>query len=116
MGRESRRNPTAQRRHAMVTTQIYDRFEQPLREGDIVLLLGKGDVFWRVTKAAPSLRPGATIGAVELAMVAIWQGSLPGGRPIVDLIRVRSAADEPASTTEGPETQVEPGGPRRIES
>lgn len=77
----------------MTSTKLYDRFQKEVKDGDVVYLLGRTDIMWRVQKVAPSLQPGAPPGLVELHLVAVFAMGLPGGTPVTDMIKVRDAED-----------------------
>lgn len=96
MGKDERVNTFNRARQdapTMLRTKAYDRFQRPLQEGDVVLLLGKGDIFWRVQKVAPSMHPSAPAGMVELSLVAVFVTGVQGGEAIPDLIKVRDVSE-----------------------
>lgn len=77
----------------MLKTQAYDRFGRVLQAGDLVILLEKGPIVWRVQEVRPVLSPQAPPGVVEISLVAIFATGAPGGTPIGDLIKVRDAGE-----------------------
>lgn len=97
MGKAERLNPTNQLRAAAASGVnkfgVYDRFMHEVQEGDIVFLLGKQDIFWRIAKIAPVLRPDAPMGTMEVSLVAMFLTGVPGATPIMDMLKVRSAAE-----------------------
>lgn len=95
MGAAARRNPFNRWRQesAVTSTKLYDRFRHEIHEGDLVHLLGRSDVMWRVQKCAPALAPNAPPGMVELQLVAVFALGLPGGQPITDMVKVQGVEE-----------------------
>lgn len=81
---------------ARLSSTLMDRFGRELQEGDLVHIVGKGDIFWQVAKLAPSLYPQAPPAAMELVLVAEFPFVLQGGQRIGDLLLV----DRPEPTTD----------------
>lgn len=81
---------------------VYDHFMREVQEGDIVFLPGKQDTFWRISKIAPVLRPDAPPGLMEVTLVAAFVTGLPGGAPIMDMIRLRTRAEVEGSLPAAP--------------
>lgn len=91
-------------RKGLSTTQVYDRFAHPIQEGDVVHLLGKVDIMWRVQAVKPALGLAAPAGTVELQLVAIIHTGVPGGRPIADMLKVQDAEALRTPVSEGLES------------
>lgn len=64
--------------------------------GDVIHVLNKADIMWRLQKVAPVLDPKAPAGLVELHMVAVFVTGVQGGMPISDVIKTRDASEQPA--------------------
>ena len=95
MGRDERQSRFNQwRREEQVSkTSAYDRFGREIREGDVIHLIGKGDLFWRVAKVSPVLTPQAPPGMVEIHLTAAFITGVPGGQPIGDVIKCVDAQE-----------------------
>lgn len=95
MGAEQRSNPFNTWRQAagVTTTELYDRNGRPLQSGDVVHLIGKLDIMWKVVHVRPVLDKDAPPGLVELALQAVVVQGLPGGQPIPMIIKVRDAGE-----------------------
>lgn len=118
MGRDQRTNPFA----TWVTggggrqTESYDRLGRALQKDDMVYIIGKGDVMWRVLELKPVLDANAPAGLVQITLISSLMVPVPGGQRIADLIKVADASElkTPApegdqSTRENPPAPV-PGG------
>lgn len=93
MGRDETLNPHNQGQ-PLIRTAAYDRLGRILASGDLVVLLNQGTILWRVQETKPNLNPAAPPGLVELSLVAVFAQGVPGGTPIGDIVRVRSAGEE----------------------
>ncbi len=95
MGRDERENPFNRFRQAegRSSRETYDRNGRLIGEGDIVHLIGKGDVMWRVTSVKPVMDPKAPPGLVELALVAAFVTGVPGGQNVMDVIKCKDATE-----------------------
>jgi len=97
MGADERANPFAAWKKAdqVSPTEAYDRNGRLLQPGDVVHIIGKGDIMWRMQSVKPVLAPNAPKGLVEISMVAVFMTGVPGGTPIADLLKVKDASEFP---------------------
>jgi hypothetical protein len=105
MGRDERSNPFNRfaKTEALSVSQTYDRFGRPLQEGDIIHLLGKLDIMWRVVSVKPILNPKAPPGTIEIQLHAVFVTGVPGGQLVTDVIKVKDASEfaQPAGQADG---------------
>lgn len=106
MGADQRANPFADWKKSERVSQAtaYDRNGRELQVGDTVHLIGKGDLMWRLTKAAPVLAPGAPAGLVELQLHAVCIIGVQGGAPTAGLLKTKDVSENPPLV-------VDPGAP-----
>lgn len=97
MGRDARISPFNKwkQAEAVSTTQIYDRLGRLIQTGDVVHILNKTDVFWKVTGCAPVMDPTAPPGLVQVQLVAVFSPSIPGGQRVTDLVKVQDVSEFP---------------------
>jgi len=102
MGSDARNNPFSRWKNAdqVVQTEAYDRHGRQLQPGDVVHIIGKGDIMWRVQGVKPILAPDAPKGLVEISLIAVFMTGVPGGTPIADLLKVKDASEFPVTITE----------------
>lgn len=100
MGRDERSNPFLKARAVagLLKTRLYDRFQRPLQEGDVVHLIGRGDIMWRVQTCTPSFEPSVPPGTMQLQLISVLQLGLPGGVPVTDMIKVLDAPETVVTT------------------
>lgn len=123
MGRDARRNPFGGWKKrpgdgAGVPTTAFDRFGRELQAGDAVYLIGKQDAMWRMSEVTPVLEPGAPAGLVRLTFTSLFSTAVPGGVPVMDVIKIRDAEEfarqageqQPAAVADAvePEGQQDP--------
>lgn len=75
-------------------TETCDRFGRRVKSGDVVHLIGKLDIMWKVVGVKPILDAKAPPGLVEISLVTRFVTAVPGGTPVMDLIKVRDAETE----------------------
>lgn len=110
MGADQRANPfsTWKRSEGVSQAKLYDRNGRELGVGDVVHLLNKSDIFWRVQSVTPVLDPKAPAGLIELQLVAVFLTGVPGGRPITDVLKTRDASENQTGPA-GPAGPATPG-------
>lgn len=113
MGRDERNNPfnTWRQADGVSATTLYDRHARVIGEGDVVHILGKGDVFWRIQDLTLQM-PRSTQDPpmhLRVTMTAVIITGLPGGQPIQDIIKVKDASEMP-QVTEPPKAKRQDGG------
>ena len=98
MGRDERANPFGAWKQpaGMSKSQTYDRNGRELGVGDVVHILGKGDIMWRVTDLHPIMDPKAPPGLIEIQLAAVFVTGVPGGQRVSDLIKCKDAREQPA--------------------
>ena len=99
MGSGERNNPfnAWKRDEGVSKNHLYDRAGRQINEGDVVHMIGRLDIMWRVQKVTPVLAPNLPPGMVEVSLVAVVVQGVAGGQPIGDLIKVVDASE-----TKGP--------------
>ena len=80
--------------------EVYDRFGRLIQKGDLVLLIEKRDIFWKVVEVKPILDPTlidprAQAKPVQITLVTSFATVVPGGTPIGDLLQLVNAASMP---------------------
>lgn len=96
MGHESRNSPFTSwggAGEAAAKTQTCDRYGRVVQSGDVVHLIAKQDIMWKVVHVKPILDAKAPPGLVEIALVASFVTGVPGGMPVADMIKVRDASE-----------------------
>lgn len=103
MGAEQRRNPFAQwkQRDGVSKLNAYDRMGREIGPGDVVHILGKTDVMWKVTGVRPVLDKDAPPGLVEISLASAFLTGVQGGHPIPDLLKVFDAQEATAPKVAG---------------
>jgi hypothetical protein len=99
MGAEARANPFAtwKRTEGVRDTEAYDCSGRLLQVGDVVHLVGKHDVMWRVSSVRPILDARVPPGTVELSLTTAFVTGIPGGRPIADVLKIIDAGEIPVA-------------------
>lgn len=116
MGAEARANPFNKWRNAAADGisqfKVYDAYGRELALDDLLLWPTKPVVEWRVREVRPSLRPDQP--GLTLTLMALAQIVVPGGTPMLDLVKILDAAqvrerlklpEEPPAEEPQPEPQ-----------
>lgn len=86
-------NPFRSFRSSFGGGDILDRFGRVLAEGDMVILSGRGDLVWRITKIRPILDPNAPPGAKQITFTAAVESGVQTNMPVAEFIKVRDVGE-----------------------
>lgn len=102
-------NPFKTFRAAAGQGEILDRFGRVLAEGDMVIISGRGDLVWRVTKIRPIFTPEAPPGAQVITFAAAVESGVQQNMPVMEFLKVRDVSEyqaEGSLTAETPSKVV----------
>jgi hypothetical protein len=72
---------------------LLDRFGRVLAEGDMVILSGRGDLVWRISKIRPILDLNAPPGAKQITFTAAVESGVQSNMPVMEFIKVRDVSE-----------------------
>lgn len=108
MGRDARFKQDTLRQ-SVAAAEILDRFNRPIRQGDLVHILNKGDTFWQVGQITPMLDPAAPAGLLQVMLTSVIVVGLRAGVAIPDLIKCQEGAQH--SAIQPPDDSTDTQGP-----
>lgn len=110
MGRDQRRNPFNgwKKSQEITPRQVYDRFGREVQLHDIVQIPGHPGTLWRVVEIVPDMSPQAPGPNIQkVTVTAVESFGVPGGAPILDLIKVRDREEYMAAAAAPEQAQAQ---------